>query len=108
MVINRCYGGFSLSSKAILRLRELGSEAAIKCSLVGEKDQWGNIMPDWCHSFYPKMERHNPLLVQVVEELGDEANGRCSKLKVVTAHVDIGVSDFDGMETVSISGWSED
>ena len=35
IVINRCYGGFSLSRKAFLRLRELGQKDAL-----GEPD-WG-------------------------------------------------------------------
>jgi hypothetical protein len=109
MVINRCYGGYSLSEKAIKRLRELGSEAAIKCAIISETNEWGDVVTDgWGgRAFYPKIERHDPLLVQVVEELGKEASGECADLRVVTAHINIGVNDHDGMERVSISGWAD-
>lgn len=64
VVINTKFGGFGLSDKAISRLLELGYE----------KDLNG----DWdC------MDRTSPFLIQVVEELGEGANGRHARLKIV-------------------------
>jgi hypothetical protein len=47
-------------------------------------------------------ERDDPLLVQVVEELGKEANGKFAELKVVTipGNVEWEIDDYDGYETI--------
>ena len=64
VVINSCYGGFGLSEAAEERFKELAGK---------EYQPWG---PD----FVP---RHDPILVQVVEELGEEAaSGEYSELNV--------------------------
>jgi hypothetical protein len=80
IVINSCYGGFSLSKKAIDRLRELKLEFDY----------------DW------QIERNNPKLVQVVEELGALANGSCAKLKIVEIPDDVEweIEEYDGSEWV--------
>jgi hypothetical protein len=47
-------------------------------------------------------ERDDPLLVQVVEELGAEANGKFAELKVVTipGNVEWEISEYDGYEEI--------
>lgn len=63
--------GFSLSKKAMLRLYELGYESTYynkDIELIG-------------YRFYPLIQRHDPRLIQVVEELGKEASDY-SKLKI--------------------------
>ena len=49
------------------------------------------------------VERNDPVLVRVVEELGDEANDHFSELKVVTIPDDVEwhVAEYDGMEHVA-------
>lgn len=77
VVINRCWGGFDLSDKAIAMFKELsGGETSYN--------------------------RDNPLLVKVVETLGEEANTEYSSLKVVEIPdgVDYYIDDYDGMETI--------
>lgn len=52
---------------------------------------------------YPRdIRRDDPLLVRVVEEMGEKANGRCAELTVVEIPdgVDWEVSEYDGMERV--------
>jgi hypothetical protein len=46
--------------------------------------------------------RADPLLVRVVEELGEEANGSFAKLKVVEIPdgVDYQIDDYDGVESI--------
>lgn len=106
-VVNKCFGGFSLSQKAALKMRELGSEAAKKFVIKGEKDEDGYIN-NFDNVYVPhSFSRADPILVQVVEELGEEANGTCSKLRVVTAYFDITYEDHDGMETPGTYGWIE-
>lgn len=81
VVINRCYGGFGLSKKAIALMKEYRKEYD-----------------------YSTIERHDPVLVRVVEELGDEANGECSKLKVEEITFGYAINDYDGKETVDSYG----
>jgi hypothetical protein len=47
-------------------------------------------------------ERNDPILVQVVEELGDKANGSCAKLRIaeVTAGTLYRIDEYDGFESV--------
>ena len=77
VVINRCWGGFGLSDKAIEMFKALGGD-----------------------NYYS--DRDDPILVKVVETLGEEANGDYSSLKVVEIpdDVDYYIDDYDGMETI--------
>ena len=75
IVINRCYGGFSLS------------EAAQKCLGVSTP--------------YPNIPRHDHDLVRTVELLGEKANGRCARLEVRTINSPLyRIQEYDGMEAV--------
>lgn len=66
VVINSGFGSFSLSDKAKDRLKELGQEYS------NQYDYEWNI------------PRHDPILVQVVEELGTkEASGKFANLIIV-------------------------
>ena len=83
VVINSCYGGFGLSDKAVARLKELGLEF-----------RWEHDIP-----------RHHPLLVQVVEELEDEASGSYAKLEVVEIYSKLyQVTEYDGFEGIKTPG----
>jgi len=86
IVINNCYGGFGLSELAIVRLKELGYPTDI----IGNIDDY-------------EISRDNSLLIKVVEELGVNANGRFSKLKVVEIpdNVEWEIEEYDGLEWVA-------
>ena len=77
VVINRCWGGFGLSDKAMAMFKALGGDNA-------------------------DSDRDDPILVKVVETLGKEANTEYSSLKVVEIPdgVDYYIDDYDGMETI--------
>lgn len=49
------------------------------------------------------IERDDPLLIQVVEELGEKASDRLSKLKVVSIPADVQweIAEYDGYEHIS-------
>lgn len=107
VVINVCFGGFGLSRAAFLRLREMGNAAAKEEPDFGEKysdgsgprQMWG----DGSHqSFLGQIDRADKQLIQVVEEMGDAANGGCAKLKVVEIPDGIkwGIHEYDGTEHV--------
>ena len=109
IVINRCYGGFSLSRKAFLRLRELHQKDAL------EETDWGE---PWCDGsgireplgfrgnvgmFCRDIPRNEPLLIQVIEELGVDVNGACAKLKIVEIPngMDWVIEEYDGLEWIA-------
>ncbi len=127
VVINNCYGGFSLSAKALHRLCALQKkpcyfykhiwEKRAACEYVpieGYPEEYTNWIAssankpediDWetnVHDTRPK-NRHDPFLVQVVEEMGKEANGPCATLKVVDIPdgVDYIVQEYDGNEWIA-------
>lgn len=126
VVINSCYGGFSISHEAIMRYCEIKN---IPVYPIPEK--WGfttysKVPPESRESFddfytlsteerkeynrkyeeqtfYPdEISRNDPALIQVVEELGKAANGKHAELKVVNIpdDVDFEIEDYDGMETI--------
>ena len=85
IVINSCYGGFSLSEAAVERFKELsGDTEATSYHLTNNS-------------------RNNPHLVQVVEELGSKADGRFANLKIVEIPDDVEwiIEEYDGIEWVS-------
>lgn len=82
VVINRCFGGFGLSRKA---LNEYCARKGIET--VSEYD----------------MDRTDPDLVAVVESLGKASWGNHSELKIVEVPDEVKwtVEEYDGMEWVA-------
>ena len=131
VVINRCFGGFGLSQEAYVKLNEWGipivdyveqkidpktnryEEFAFKDQEVlmqgGRGSFYGNPDNDLWETWL-REKRDHELLVRVVEELGDAANGDFAKLKVVEISDGISyeIDDYDGMESIheSHSSWS--
>ena len=106
IAINDCWGGFGLSQKAYERLIELGFPV---CSIdldaeepeptIYEDDRPGR---DRYWRMWDDNERTHPLLLQVINELGDEASGGLAKVRIVTVPDDVEweIDDYDGMESV--------
>lgn len=114
VVINKCYGGFNLSNEAVERCLELGMKLTdylsggyadpsadfvrLKDSLI--RDQKYAV----CHSRSENSFRCNPIVVRVVEELGEKANGPFAKLKIVDVPFDSPrgweIDEYDGMERI--------
>lgn len=118
VVVNSCYGGFGLSDKAIARYAELKGINIVKLKqseclysdFVYEYDYWYiDGIKDIDHHFYADdLDRTDPALVQVVEELGREADGESARLRIadVPDDVDWYIDDYDGRETVRESARS--
>ena len=47
-----------------------------------------------------RVDRHDPILVQVVEELGDKANGMCAQLAIEEVSGSYRIDEYDGFESV--------
>lgn len=94
IVINKCYGGFGLSDAVLGRYLELKGYPTDSRSLCYADDD----------------NRNDPILVQVVEELGDKASAKYSRLKVVEIPDDVEwvIAEYDGNEWVAEkhSTWS--
>lgn len=54
--------------------------------------------------YYLNVDRHDPILVQVVEELGDKANGKYSELAIAEVDGQYRIDEYDGMESVETPG----
>lgn len=82
VVINRCYGGFGLSEKALSMYNKISGKDV---------------------KYAGDIERDCPFLVTIVETMGGEVNTRFSDLKVV--EIPDGtkwyVGEYDGIEWVA-------
>lgn len=136
VVINKCYGGFSISSAAIERIAKLKNK---KCFLfkaiypndsltpyfvkISKKEAVNLKLTSSLYCFdidnpndididklfdnhyltcRPK-DRSDPILVQVVEELGEKANGDFAELKVIKIpdNINYTIEEYDGMEHIA-------
>ena len=81
IVYNACFGGYGLSEAAIMRYADITGAMGF--------------------SVYD-IERTDPALVQVVEELGEAANGRSAALRIVElpAGTLYRIDEYDGVESV--------
>ena len=106
IVINSDFGGFGLSDEAFERYLELkGTEFARVSRTFGGADYYraGHIDEDDHYLSYYDIARNDSLLVQVVEEMGDRANGRYSALKIVEIPDNVvwTIEEYDGNEWVA-------
>lgn len=85
IVINKCFGGFSLSKEAV--------------NLYKQKK---NITDP---NFYDMdIKRNDPVLVEIVQLIGARANGSCAELEVVEIPDDVKdwyISEYDGAEHIA-------
>lgn len=131
LVINKCFGGYGLSDPAIklyakLKGITLFPEQNKFSKLIGptywivsEDKRPKSIEKDWMnHSVEEriaynkalaeltltasKIERNDKFLVQVVEKLGNKANGYFAELKVIEIPdgIEYEIKEYDGMESV--------
>ena len=133
IVINKCYGGFGLSEEGVLRYLEIKGQKVWPeynkhFNLLGPTywlvppgpdrveeatDKWHSMTMEerqahndrWSKQvFYDReVARDDPVLAQVVEELGDQANGRHASLKVVEIPNDVRwtIEEYDGTDWIS-------
>ena len=129
VVINTCYGGFGLSPKGLKRYLELKGQKAWfyvqtkyehcdgedvyqlmdaedvtslfwSCSLKNQGDEIDDY-PEQCFSI-GSIERNDPTLIQVVEELGDECCSVYSRLSIVDIEPGTWykITEYDGYESI--------
>lgn len=124
IVVNACFGGFSLSHEAIMRYAELKgirlfvekensfftSYYTIEPAKYHElSDKWfkedGNHRRINSKNWYfscSDIKRNDPILIKVVEEMGSLANGQCADLEIreIPDDVEWEIDEYDGNETI--------
>ena len=100
VVYNACHGGGRLSLVAMMRLSQLGFDWAVaELAAAGE-----GVLDDgafFLSGVVDEVVRHDPMLVQVVEELGRDASGRYSNLMIKEIAGDrYRIEEYDGWEKV--------
>ena len=123
VVYNACYGGFGLSKEAVQRYWELKEQQVwiednewgftVWLAPPEERLKPKNTEEFYAMSFservaynqacsaqtwyYSNVNRHDPILVQVVEELKDKANGMCAKLAIVEISGPYRIDEYAGL-----------
>lgn len=94
IVINKCYGGFSLSRAALHELRRMGNAHALSETDIGER---------YSDSFCRDIPRDDPQLIDLVTRMGIAANGECAALEVVEIPdgVEWTIEEYDGREWIA-------
>jgi hypothetical protein len=82
IVINDCHGAFGLSKTALALFNERAG------AIIANEDD---------------IKRNNPILVEIVEQLGEAANGEFAELKVVEIPDDAEwtIQEYDGDEWIA-------
>jgi hypothetical protein len=132
VVINRCFGGYGLSHEGMMAYAKLkgivlfGYVHDMANWQKTQKDRYTPYKPGeraylihYCtrqlqnefdkktlNEYYftdDKIERNDPLLIQVVERLGDKANGDCAELEIVEIPdgTDYTIEEYDGNEHIA-------
>lgn len=130
IAINKCYGGFDLSFEAqklycerkgigfhpykqtkykfkdgkneytyIKDLKEDEGSVYISNTYIGNTCE---TIPNDKYWYYGNIERNDKDLIDVIETLGDRANGRFGNIKIVDIPDDVTweINDYDGIETI--------
>ena len=130
VVYNACYGGFGLSKEACQRYWEIkgqkvwiGEDTEFKSLGIftvwlvppikrvnKSRKEFQSMTMDNRIAYnkayleqtweYRHVSRHDPILVQVVEELGGKANGPHANLKIAEVDGPYHIDEYDGFESV--------
>lgn len=99
IVYNACYGGFGISDEAVEMYLDLKGLKYTKT-----EERWGSTYTvDGVENFYYRdIERDDPTLIQVVETLGDNANGMCARLRIedLPKGTLYRITEYDGYESI--------
>jgi len=124
IVVNKCFGGFGLSHKAMMRYAELKGIQLypwiddITKEVYGERALIGNkeILHHYStspiidgeyedNSYFSESDipRDDPTLIKLIGEMGEEANGTCAELKIVEIPdgVEWEIEEYDGSEWIA-------
>ena len=105
IVINKCYGGFGLSEEAVLLYAKKKG-----LNLIVERNKglklnhyYLNEKKDGNYFYERDIQRNDPILIEVLNELGVKANGYSAELKIVEIPDDVEwiIEEYDGKEWIA-------
>lgn len=97
------HGGFSISEKAINYMIHCGHPIAQK--IKNEQKRSKSDVPSyWIDESSARIRRHDQLLIQAIESLGEEANGQGTKIQIdkINDYDHYQIDDNDGLESIRI------
>lgn len=129
VVINKCYGGFGLSYSGVMEYAKLAGfkirayvddkskkydpKKHYLVEYFGDGNPFiiyystrpltkGGQLQDKGYFYERDIPRNSPILVKVVEQLGDKANGTHALLKVIDIPIETNweVTEYDGIEKI--------
>jgi hypothetical protein len=104
VVINTCYGGFSLSreaAEAVLQRKGIG----YRLEKATHDETYYPYIGDGWKTVEDICSRSDPDLIAVVRDLGPTAAGSSScELKIVDFAIEIDIHNYDGKETAKVYG----
>ncbi len=128
VILNKCFGGFGVSKKAYeLYTKKKGLNLfCYECDIkdyrnhiykyakddnlfnhyftkdFGDNVQISNEDYEKYSLYLDTRYREDPILIEVIEELGEEANNKYSQLKIVEIpdNLNYTIDDYDGIETL--------
>lgn len=126
VVVNRCFGGFGISNKALLELIKRNSQYVEKINVYSYCKNKDEISRDFMefdseykqHRYmnillknddlymlkdrYLENFRSDPDLIDIIEKLGEESFGKHADLEIVSIPDDIKwyIDEYDGRETI--------
>lgn len=100
VVYNNCFGGFSLSVKAVKWLAENGHGKIKEKAQAYLKETFDRMSKYGCHLY--GIDRHDPDLVRCVETLGNlESSGGLAHLEIAELNGNrYRIAEYDGTEEV--------
>ncbi len=132
IVYNACHGGFGLSEAAMYRYAQIKgltlypeTEHGLTTYWTVPEDERTGILEgdDWYSASMEEriasnkrhgeltvydrdIPRYDPALAQVVEELGEAANGHCAKLRIeeIPTGGRYRIEEYDGLESIAQPG----
>ncbi len=99
ILINKCHGGYSISANA---LSMYADKKGLKYSVKNEYLPFLDLADGTSLSFY-NIERNDPTLIEVFEELGSEDfSGICAEVSIVEIpdNAQYKISEYDGKEWI--------
>lgn len=98
---NGRFGGFSLSDAAVRLGREKSGDSKWAGVVLHDEKSEGRFLtlgPNWNH--IDDVPRHDPVLVEVIEELGAAASGACANILIEEVQGKYRITEYDRYETV--------
>lgn len=107
ILLNKCYGGYGLSDEAVrlyltkknipIVINSKSSDKYFKYYIVEDNDRFSEY----------NIPRTDPVIIEVIKELGKKANGSSAELAIISIPdgCQYYIDEYDGME--SIATWFE-